>query len=71
MPPPQNTNAQPQEQHVIVSPNPTIDDSKTTTIEPGKISGTKVQPATTKTAAPIKKKKATRHKRRRTRSRTD
>jgi hypothetical protein len=52
------------EQHVIASPNPTVDDSKTTTIEPGKISGTKVHPATTQTAAPMKKK--TSRKRRRT-----
>jgi hypothetical protein len=70
VPPPQNTNAQPpQEQHVIASPNPTIDDSKTTTIGPGKISGTKVQPAAAATAKPLKKK-ATRPKRRRTKPRT-
>ena len=56
MPPTQNTNAPQQEQHVIASPNPTIDDSKTTVVEPGKVSGTKVQPATSTTAAPIKKK---------------
>ena len=54
MPPTQNTNAQQQEQHVIASPNPTIDDSKTTTIEPGKLPGTKVQPAAGTTAAPMK-----------------
>lgn len=70
MPPPQNTNAQQQEQHVIASPNPTVDDSKTTTIEPGKISGTRVQPATSTTAAPMKKK-ATRPKRRRKTTRND
>ncbi len=52
--PTQNTDAQ-QEQHVIASPNPTIDDSKTTTLGPGKVSGAKVQPATTTTAAPLKK----------------
>lgn len=65
--PPQNTNAPspPQEeQHVIASPNPTIDDSKTTaTVEPGKISGTKIRPAAAATAAPMKK--ATKPKRRR------
>jgi hypothetical protein len=70
VPPPQHTNAQPQEQHVIASPNPTIDDSKTTTVEPGKISGTRVQPATTTAAAPMKKK-AIRPKRRRTKPRTE
>ena len=60
---------QQQEQHVIASPNPTIDDSRTTTIKPGKISGTRVQPATNTTAAPLKKK--TRPKRRRARPRTE
>ncbi|HEX7314277.1 MAG TPA: hypothetical protein VF297_10160 [Pyrinomonadaceae bacterium] len=54
----------PQEQHVIASPNPTVDDSKTTTlVEPGKVTGTRVQPATTTTSAPMKK--ATRPKRKR------
>jgi hypothetical protein len=53
-----------QEQHVIASPNPTVDDSRTTTIEPGKISGTKVHPATTQTAAPLKKKTTPRKRRR-------
>ena len=64
--PPQNTNAQPPPpgQHPSVPPNPTIDDSKTTaTVEPGTVSGTKVQPAAAKTAAPLKK--ATRPKRKR------
>lgn len=68
--PTQNTNATPppQEQHVIASPNPTIDDSKTTvTVEPGKVSGTKVRPTNSTTAAPLKKK-PTRHKRRHTRT---
>jgi len=66
--PPQNTNAQPTpEQHGVVPPNPTTDDSKTTAlVEPGKVSGTKVQPATSTTAAPLKKK--TRHKRKRART---
>ena len=57
---------QQQEQHVIASPNPTINDSKTTAIEPGKVSGTRVQPATSTTAAPMKKR-TTRPKRKRTR----
>jgi hypothetical protein len=65
LPPPQNTNAQPTpEQHGVVPPNPTTDDSKTSTlVEPGKVSGTKVQPATNTNAAPLRKK--TRHKRKR------
>lgn len=69
--PTQNTNTPPPpEQHVIASPNPTIDDSKTTaTVEPGKVSGAKVRPAHTGTTAPLKKKKATRHKRKHTRKR--
>jgi hypothetical protein len=70
VPPTQNTNAPPQEQHVIASPNPTVDDSKTPAIAPGKISGTKAQPATNTTAAPLKKK-ATRPKRRRTAAHDD
>lgn len=54
------------EQHVIASPNPTIDDSRTTDA-PGKISAAKVQPAATVNAAPFKQKTAVRkrrHKRR-------
>ena len=60
----------PQQQGVVASPNPTIDDSKTTAIEPRKITVTKIQPANSATAAPMKRK-ATRPKRRRTRPRTD
>jgi hypothetical protein len=68
VPPPQKTNAQ-QEQHVIASPNPTVDDSKTTVVEPGKISGTQVQPATNTTNTPLKKKASrSRHKRKRPRT---
>ena len=59
-----------QERHVIASPNPTIDDSKTTASEPGQLTGTKVRAATTTTAAPMKKK-AARPRRKRTKSRTD
>jgi len=67
--PPQNTK-QPEEQHVIASPNPTIDDSKTTAdAEPGEVTGTKVQPAAATTAAPMKK--AVRPRRKRTKPRTD
>ena len=62
MPPTQNTDAQPQ-QHVIASPNPTIDDSRTTAPEPGTLPGTKVEPAAATTAAPMKK--ASKPKRRR------
>ena len=62
--PPQNTNAQQQEQHVIAAPNPTIDDSKTTaTVEPGKLPVTKARPTTGATAAPMKKTVRTKHKR--------
>jgi hypothetical protein len=53
---------QQQGQQVIASPNPTIDDSKTTAAEPDEITATKIQPATNTTAAPMKK--ATRPKRR-------
>ena len=69
MPPPPHANTPPPEgQHVIASPNPTVDDSKTTTtVEPGKVSGTKVQPAASNTTAPMKK--ATKSKRRRMSSR--
>lgn len=59
--PPQN--AQQQEQHVIASPNPTVDESTTSTVEPGKVSVTRIQPAASTTAAPMKK--ATRPKRKR------
>jgi hypothetical protein len=54
---------QQQEQHVIASPNPTIDDSKSTAVEPGKVTVERIQPATTATAAPMKQ--ATRPKRKR------
>ena len=43
-----------QEQHVVASPNPTIDDSKTTAIEPGQVTSAPVQPDVTATAAPMK-----------------
>jgi hypothetical protein len=44
-----------QERHVVASPNPTIDDGKPPAARPGEVSGTKVRPATTTTAAPMKK----------------
>ncbi|HEX8337917.1 MAG TPA: hypothetical protein VF621_14365 [Pyrinomonadaceae bacterium] len=62
--PTQNTNEQQQqEQHVIASPNPTADESRTSSVEPGKVTATRIQPAASATAAPMKK--ATRPKRRR------
>jgi hypothetical protein len=67
--PPQNTNAPPpqQGQNVVASPNPTTDDSKTTaTVEPGAVSGSKVQPAKSTTAAPMKKTTRPKRKRKRT-----
>ena len=44
-----------QERQAVASPNPTIDDSQTTAAEPGELTRTKVRPATTTTAAPMKK----------------
>lgn len=67
MPPPQNANRQ--EQHVVASPNPTVDDGKATADGPGKVTATKAEPAAATTAAPMKK--TTRPKRKRTRPRTD
>jgi hypothetical protein len=47
---------QPQQEGHIASPNPTVDDSKTpTTLGPKNVTVNKVQPATTTTAAPLKK----------------
>jgi hypothetical protein len=68
--PPQNTN-QPQGQHVVASPNPTIDDSKPTAAEPGEVTGTKAQPANPSTTHAAPMKKAARPKRKRTKSRTN
>ena len=60
-----------QERQAVASPNPTIDDSKTTAAaEPGELTGTKVQPATATTAAPMKKR-AAKSRRKRTKPRTD
>ena len=50
----QNTSAQQTEQHVIASPNPTIDDSKTPAAVQPKLTATKAKPATSATAAPMK-----------------
>ena len=57
----QEPQQQQQEQHVVASPNPTIDDGKTTAVEPGKVTVRHVTPDTATTAAPMKK--ATRPKR--------
>ena len=43
-----------QEQHVVASPNPTIDDSKSTAVEPGQVTSAPVRPDVTATAAPMK-----------------
>lgn len=53
---------QQEEEHIIASPNPTIDDSKTTDVGHGEISSTRVQPVSATTAAPMKEE-ATRPKR--------
>ena len=42
-----------QEQHVVASPNPTIDDSKSTAVEPGRVTSAPVRPDATATAAPM------------------
>jgi hypothetical protein len=54
-PPPQKTNAPP-EQHVIASPNPTIDDSKTpaTTAGPMKVEASRIQPVVIEQPTPMK-----------------
>jgi hypothetical protein len=52
--PTQNPNQQ--ERHAVASPNPTIDDGKTTAAEPGELTGTKVRPAAATTDTPMKKK---------------
>ena len=53
--PQQDTNTpQQQGQHVVASPNPTIDDSKSTAVEPGQVTSAPVRPDVTATAAPLK-----------------
>ena len=60
--PTQNPNQQ--ERHAVASPNPTVDDGKTTAAaEPGELMGTKVRPAATTTAAPMKKAAGPKRKR--------
>jgi len=59
---------QQQEQHVIASPNPTIDDSKTPSTTDLKVEVTRLPPAQGTTAAPFKTAKP---KRKRIRARTD
>ena len=61
--PRQETNTQQQEQHVVASPNPTIDDSKSTSVEPGKVTVERVEPNTATTAAPMKKATKSKSKR--------
>ncbi len=65
--PQQKTDAQQQEQHVIASPNPTVDDSKPTPVEPGRVTSARVEPAVTATAAPMKPAPKPKPKRKRTR----
>ena len=62
--PPQNTQPPQQEQHVIASPNPTIDDSKPAPVEPGKVTSASIQPASATTAAPMKPAAKPKRKRR-------
>ena len=65
--PQQDTNTpEQQEQHVVASPNPTIDDSKSTTVEPGEVTSTPVQPDAAATAAPMKPAATPEPKRKRT-----
>jgi hypothetical protein len=62
--PQQNRNAQ-QGQHVVASPNPTVDDSKTKAGDAAtKVEGTQVQPDQTTTQAPManSKKSKSKHK---------
>jgi hypothetical protein len=67
----QNTGAPPpppQQQHVNASPNPTVDDGKTSTeAGRGKVEAQKVQPANGATAAPMKTDKPTKRRRARPR----
>jgi hypothetical protein len=64
--PQQNTNAQ-QPTHVIASPNPTIDDSKTPATEtPKTVGGTPVKAVTGTTSAPMKAKRKSKSRHRRT-----
>ncbi|MET0646614.1 MAG: hypothetical protein ABW208_08325 [Pyrinomonadaceae bacterium] len=64
--PQQDAKTQQQEQHVVASPNPTIDDSKSTAIDPGKVTSAPVQPDATATAAPMKPTAKPKPKRKRT-----
>jgi hypothetical protein len=72
MPQQQNTNAQPTQTHVVASPNPTIDDSKTKAGDaPKTVEGTPVQPDATTTGAPMKTTKGKKSKHRRTKPASD
>lgn len=58
---------QPAQPHVVASPNPTVDGSKTKAGDaPGQVEGTPVQPAATTTGAPMKTTKGKKPKHRRT-----
>ena len=61
--PRQDANTQQQERHVVASPNPTIDDSKSASVEPGKVTVERVEPTTATTAAPMKKTAKSKSKR--------
>ena len=64
---PKDTAAPPPPQHVIASPNPTVDDSKTNAADaaPAKADAVKVQPAQAAKAAPMKTPARPKPKRRR------
>jgi hypothetical protein len=65
---PNDTAAPPPQQHVIASPNPTVDDSKTNAADaaPAKADAARIQPAQAAKAAPMKSPTKPKPKRRRT-----
>jgi hypothetical protein len=69
----QNHGEPQQEQHVIASPNPTVDDGKADAgARPAKVEAVKIRPAHGATAAPMKTAKSKpKPKRTRTRPQTD
>lgn len=68
MPRQNDSAAPPQQQHVIASPNPTVDDSKTPAADaaPAKADAARIQPAQATNAAPMKTPTKPKSKRRRT-----
>jgi hypothetical protein len=68
----QNDNSQ-QERHVIASPNPTVDDSKSGAADDaGKVTATRIRPTQATSDAPLKTTTAKpKPKRRRTKPRND